>query len=246
MTTQTRSLSTLFSHPSRFRVFALTSLLISLAGCGGGGGGSSDDFNPSNPCNVVLTIATAGLSCALGVIAGVAPTTTSAPPTTAPPPSSTPSAFRYQNVPDLEPNDDTSTASVAYFPMRAAPEQRVGFRVDGTINEITDQIDTFSFTSTESRTLRIELCGAGSTCGLGYRLDTAVAFIEVLDQFGSELWTTEADSTAGNLRTITIDAGVLYYVTVVAQNTSSTNTGYILSVMETSDPVDPMTPQVAT
>jgi hypothetical protein len=51
------------------------------------------------------------------------PTTPSSTPTTAPPPSSTPAPFRFLSVADIEPNNETSSATVAYFPMRAAPEQ---------------------------------------------------------------------------------------------------------------------------
>jgi hypothetical protein len=127
--------------------------------------------------------------------------------------------------------------------MRAAPEQRVGFLVSGTINDSLDLIDTFSFTSSESRTLRVQLCVAGNICGATYRLGVATAFIEVRDQFGTMLWTTEDNQAVGNVLTIGADSGVLYCIAVVAENTSGNDMGYFLNVVETSDPADPMTPQ---
>jgi len=232
-------------------------IMLVLGGCGGGGG-SSDDFNPSSPCNVILTIATGGLSCALGVITGLVPTTTTTTtttptptptpttPTSSPPTNLPPGGYVFRQILDLEPNDDLSTASFASFPPRPDSSQRVGFHVDGTINSLTDAIDAFALTSSESRLLSVELCMSGGGCGAPTRLDVGVAFIEVLDQFGTVLWTTEPDLTQGNLLNIAIDAGVLYYVTIVAENTFGNDTGYFLRVSESTDAPDPTAPLVLT
>ena len=67
----------------------------------------------------------------------------------------------------MEPNDSILTASVASFPIPQVPEQSVGFLVNGTINTLTDGVDTYAFTAARSRTFEFHLCGRTVTNGCG-------------------------------------------------------------------------------
>ena len=134
---------------------------------------------------------------------------------------------------DQEPNDDLSTAHPASIPTRKAPEQRVGFFVYGDINDVSDTVDAFAFTANESRTYQFNLCppGDGSTCP-PKGLDVLTTFFRILDQNGNVLLTSQADEEQGNRRALTIDAGVLYYVTILAGDTMTADVEYQLSVFE--------------
>ncbi len=203
-------------------------MTLLLAGCG-----SSDDSSGPAPCNIILAVATGGLSCVFELALTGGPPNNTPSPTAAPPPDSAPAPFRFTVVVDVEPNDSISTASVATFPTRASPEQRVGFRVNGTINNLTDGIDTYAFTSALSRTLRFELCASGDSCFYTGRLDVGIASLRILDQFGNILWSSERDTVTGNFHEMQIDAGVLYYVMVLAEDIMNEDQDYLLNVVET-------------
>ncbi len=217
-----------------------------LTGCGGGGG---DDSNAKVlPCNGVTALVTLGLACIVPIIDNRTPPPEPPPPPTSPPPTSpppapAPAADRFNVVADVEPNDSISTASVATFPTRSSPEQRVGFHVNGTINNLTDGIDTFAFTSAQPRVLRFELCARGDSCLSPGRLNVGIAFLAILDQFGTTLWSSEGGAVDGNIRHMRIDAGVLYYVMVVAEYTMNDDQDYLLSVVETTADPDPAVAQ---
>jgi hypothetical protein len=133
----------------------------------------------------------------------------------------------------VEPNDDISTASAASFPAPHDPELRVGFFANGTINNLTDGIDTYAFTAARSRTFVFRVCSGTFEDRCEDRsLDTAIAYFSVLDQFGTVLLSSRGDTWAGNYQQMRIDAGVLYYVMVVAEDTANAEQAYSLRVSE--------------
>ncbi len=214
-----------------------------LVGCG-----SSDDSSGSG-CNAILAILTGGISCIaeiLGVPVSTGPGSSSPittapqpppePPTTPPPPvESAEFAFRILSKAfDVEPNDSMSTASAASFPIPQVPEQSVGFYVEGTINNLTDGVDTYALTAARSRTFEFYLCGrtVPNGCGDGI-LDVAIASFSVLDQFGNVLLSSQGNTGIGNGKQLMrIDAGVLYYVMVIAEDTVNEEQKYSLRVYE--------------
>jgi hypothetical protein len=217
---------------------SLILMTLLLAGCG-----SSDDSSGSG-CNPILAVFTAGISCVaetFGVPVSTGsgssspiPTTPSLPPeplTTPPPPVD--SAEVYPLISglayDVEPNDSISTASAASIPTPEVPEQRVGFLVNGTINTLTDGVDTYAFTAARSRTFVFALTDRDPH-GI---LDVAIAYYSVVDQFGTVLLSSQGDTLFGNgQQLMQIDAGVLYYVMVVAEDTVNEEQKYTLRVSE--------------
>ena len=233
-------------RPNKTSVLASGPLIVMtllLVGCG-----SSDDSSGSG-CNAILAIFTAGLSCiaeTFGVPVSTgsgssSPITTTPPPppeppTTPPPPvESAEFSFRILSEAfDVEPNDSILTASVASFPIPQVPEQSVGFLVNGTINTLTDGVDTYAFTAARSRTFEFHLCGRTVTngCGDGI-LDVAIASFSVLDQYGTVLLSSQGNTGIGNgQQLMRIDAGVLYYVMVIAEDTVNEEQKYSLRVYE--------------
>ena len=215
---------------------SLILMTLLLAGCG-----SSDDSSGSG-CNAILAFFTAGISCVAETF-GVPVSTgsgTSSPITTTPslPPPTTPSPpvdsaevypLIFRLAYDVEPNDSISTASAASIPTPEVPEQRVGFLVNGTINTLTDGVDTYAFTAARSRTFVFALTDRDPH-GI---LDVAIAYYSVVDQFGTVLLSSQGDTLFGNgQHLMQIDAGVLYYVMVVAEDTVNEEQKYTLRVSE--------------
>ena len=212
-----------------------------LVGCG-----SSDDSNGSG-CNVILAILTGGIGC-IAEILGVPVSTGSGssnpitttpppePPTTPPPPVESAEFYPLISrvVYDVEPNDSMSTASAASLATGQVPEQRVGFSAYGAINNLTDGVDTYAFTAARSRTFVFALTHRDPTTdGI---LDVATAYFSVLDQYGTVLLSSQGDTRFGNgQHAMRIDAGVLYYVMVVAEDTVNEEQKYTLRVSESYD-----------
>ena len=135
--------------------------------------------------------------------------------------------------PEVEPNDSISMAQPVSIPSPSATVDYVGFQVNGTINNLADGADTFSFTASRTRVFSIRLCD--SSCPLvfqGGSLDVAMAYFDVLDQTGNVLLSSQGDNTAGNYREINIDAGVLYYIMVLAEDTMNAAQNYSLIAHE--------------
>ncbi len=131
---------------------------------------------------------------------------------------------------DVEPNDSMSTASAASFPLPQVPEQSVGFLVNGTINNLTDGIDTYAFTAARSRTFVFALTRRNSNV-----VDqVGTAYFIVVDQYGSILFSSERNTVNGNYHEMWIDAGVLYYV-MVTTPLPPPQREYTLRVFETID-----------
>ncbi len=134
---------------------------------------------------------------------------------------------------EVEPNDSIAMADPVTVPTPSPTDDFVGFQVNGTINNLTDGVDTFSFTAARTRMYSIKLCP--STCsgiGRGGSLDVAIAYFDVLDQSGNVLLSSQGDNIVGNNREINIDAGVLYYIMVLAEDTMNAAQAYSLHAVE--------------
>jgi hypothetical protein len=138
-------------------------------------------------------------------------------------------AFNF--VPEVEPNDDTSTATPLEIPDNSGrTDIAAGL---GSIHDTSDLIDTYSFTPNHSRRHFFQLCS--NDCSLGTQignLDVTVANVDVLDASGNVLLSTARDSTTANEAWLAIDAGVLYYVMVIAGNTANSEQDYSINIID--------------
>jgi hypothetical protein len=125
---------------------------------------------------------------------------------------------------DFEPNNDWLNANILAI-MRTT--SRDGFVVDGKVHDTADPVDTFSFSRSFSRNFRIRLCApAPYACGQSGEIDTITAYIDVLDSNGNVVASSQAASR--NLVETPIQAGLTYYVRVVAGDTMATTVAYNL------------------
>ena len=134
-------------------------------------------------------------------------------------------------VPEVEPNDDTSTATPLQVP-NSPGRTNVAAGV-GDIHDTTDLIDTYSFTVNHSRRHTFQLCP--NDCFVGSQngnIGLTVANFDVLDASGNVLFSTARDSTTGNLAELAMDAGVLYYVMVIAGNTANLELDYSINIID--------------
>ena len=138
-------------------------------------------------------------------------------------------AFNF--VPEVEPNDDMSTATPLQIPNNSGrTDVAAGL---GSIHDTSDLIDTYSFTVNHSRRHFFQLCS--SDCFLGTQignLDVTVSNFDVLDASGNVLLSTARDSTTRNLVGLAMDAGVLYYVMVIAGNTANSEQQYSINIID--------------
>jgi len=212
-----------------------------LVGCGGGG----DDPAPaSRNTNSSLEQGVVNFICYIVTLgqAGCLDNGGSSAPTTAAPPPNAPgchgpeqciegSQTVYVEAFDLEPNDSILAASVASFPVPNDPGRHVGFFANGTLNNLTDGVDTYAFTATRSLTFNFRLCAGTFPDGCREdSLNLGIAYFSVLDQFGTVLLSSEGSS--GNYQQMHIDAGVLYYVMVIAEDTGNAERSVLLQVYE--------------
>ncbi len=225
----------------------ILAILPLFAGCGGGGGegdsGSTDnnDSPGTNPIAcVIVFLLSGGTACA--------PSSNSSTPTSSSDSSSLASIASsssqsaqasagplLQENEELEPNGDIGNANLPSYPARTSTDQEIGWYVVGSINDLTDITDAFAFTPMQTREYVLALCPPeGSTCDGNTGIDTLTAFFRVLDQDGKVLLTSEADTDNGNQHRTTLDAGVLYYLTVDAGDTMGVTVDYRLFVYEAS------------
>ena len=134
----------------------------------------------------------------------------------------------------MEPNNDLINANVplfAGFAGNGSTAQQTGWKVSGGIHDIDDLRDSFMLTPRRTYRYRVALCPPeGTSCQDQVGIDPFTVFWRVLDQDGNELLTSEV--SASNKNFITLDAGVLYYVTVDAGDTMGVEVGYQLYVYE--------------
>ena len=123
------------------------------------------------------------------------------------------------------------TATPLVFPNTAGrSDVAVGI---GNIHDTSDVVDAYSFTPNNSKRHFFQLCG--TVCSLGSRfgnLDVSVTYFDILDASGSVLASTAADASSGNLAELALDAGVLYYVMVIAENTANSIQSYSINIID--------------
>ena len=235
------------------KTLILAALALLLVGCGGGGddpapssrstntGSSGNSPVEQGVLNILCFVVSLGQSGCLdndGVSAPDTSTTTTpipnAPGCNGPDRCVPGSTSVYSTAYDIEPNNSIATASVASLPAAQNFERRLGFVANGTINNLTDGVDTYAFTAARSRTFGLQICAPTppDICRNG-SLDLSLAYFSVLDQFGNVLLSSQGDTVSGNYQQMHIDAGVLYYVMVLAEDTMNVDREYTLRVFET-------------
>lgn len=137
---------------------------------------------------------------------------------------------------EVEVNDDISMANPVTIPNASPSDDFVGFQVNGNITTSVDGVDTFAFTVNRRRMYAIELCtfpcefptpGASMSFTRGY--------FEILDQSGERLLISNThNGGVGNYREIIFEAGVLYYASIIAQETNGNPQAYTLVAVEIS------------
>jgi hypothetical protein len=137
-------------------------------------------------------------------------------------------AIRYVLNNEFEPNDDWLNANPLVMESSPAPD---GFSADGDVNDVSDQADTYSFSRRMGRNFRFKLCSFGQrTCNEYGEIDTITAYIDVLDSNGNVIVSSQA--APGNLIETRIQAGLTYYVRVVAGDTMGATVSYHLTANE--------------
>lgn len=149
-------------------------------------------------------------------------------------------------MPDTEPNDTIATAAQARLNSRLPQGGRGGFSVISTFNSLSDPADVFIFTLTASGNLEFTLCFGDHSCSYsaGDRIDIGTAYISVLDQYGAVIWSARDYPDSGNLQEFWLDAGVPYYVMVVAVDTMGSDLAYRLNVIEAQNQVKKLPPEL--
>lgn len=217
------------------RVSMLAVLFVSLAvaACGGeesGGGDSkssgSGGSGGSGSGGTVICFAyllVSGNDDCLSQVGTSSGGSTSSTPTV---PSSTPIAFRQFD--EYEPNNTIANANWVDFPKTT---DRDGFIADANVNSASDTADIFAFARTFRRYHAFRLCSHGQKfCNEYGEIDTLTAYIDLLDQSGRVLASTQASSS--NYLRVQLAGGVPYYARVVAADTMGARVQYHLLVHE--------------
>jgi hypothetical protein len=217
---------------------ATLSVFSLLAACGGG----EDDPGPQ-----AVETGPNLLACGLAVVTGGDTDTwcsgsggsdgtsgsgDSTPPPTAPPTNSGTIYLLVHN--EVEPNNQIASANPVGWGSRKAADDGVGWIMNGTSHDIDDQVDAFTFVAERTMYFRIFLCPeSGSECerSTGDH-DPITVFFRVLDQDGNVLETTQGGGLGHNNIRIQINAGVVYYVTVMAGDTMGAAVEYNLRMYE--------------
>ena len=134
---------------------------------------------------------------------------------------------------EIEPNDDLTSANPLALPNPDPTVDFVGVVVNGSVNDVADTADNFSFTSTRTSVFVFKLCDdICATFNRDGTTEIASAYFEILDQTGTLLLSTQGDSVNGNYAERNIDAGVIYYARVRAEDTMSDAYGYSMIIVE--------------
>jgi hypothetical protein len=222
---------------------AVLAVLPLFAGCGGGGddsGSANNDNSPGiNPVACILVfLATGGQACAPSSSSST-PTSSAASsslaslePSSSKSKSAGPGPLLRQNE-EFAFNGDLGSANLPLYAVRTSTDQEIGWLVTGSIDGVNDITDAFAFTPLQTREYVLALCPPdGSACDSNNGIDTLTAFFRLLDQDGNVLLTSQADIVDGNSHRITLDAGVLYYLTVDAGDTMGVAVDYRLFAYE--------------
>lgn len=139
---------------------------------------------------------------------------------------------------EVEPNDDFSTANALFIQNPPRPEDRVGASVQGHVTDTADATDTFSFTAQRTAGYYFKLCESfcvnrfPTNNAFPDSLDVSIAYFEILDESGNVLMTTLANDPTENYGQLCIDAGVIKYMAVYANNTMNVAQEYHAVVTE--------------
>ena len=224
----------MFTEIRRLKNLTGVALLAALSLFAGGGGGaeastsnSDDSSGPGLVGCIIIILATNQTDCDTSG--------SSSPPPSSTPPTSAGAALVIRYNKEFEPNGDFGNANLPSSPTRSSPDQEIGWNVDGSINDVADITDMFAFTPNQTHNYNLALCPPNSgICNRNTGIDTLTAFFRVLDQNGDVLLTSEANTVNGNRHGMTLNAGVLYYITVDAGDTMGVTVGYRILVYETS------------
>ena len=236
----------MFTQYGRIRKLAPAAILAILplfAACGGEDADEAETEyelidNSSNYDNCISWIeffndpANCGNSGSSGSSAGSgggSPTPPTGTGSTTPPPSGSGIAALIND--ELEPNDTLANANIMSYPTRSDSITHIGWVANGSISDMNDAADYFSFTAPLGRDYTIRLCPpSGSPCNGTTGIDTLTAFFELLDQDGNVLLSSQAGPT--NAFEMAIDAGVVYYVRVMVGDTMGSIVNYNFQVYE--------------
>jgi hypothetical protein len=203
-----------------------------FAGCGGGDDASvanNDDTKGNNPLACILLFLVSG--------GAICSNSNDSPPgeLQAQDSAGLPSDSVLQENAEIELGADLANANLPAYAIRQSPEQKIGWYGVGSVNDVSDITDVYAFTPAQTSNYYLALCPPeGSACDYNSGIDTLTAFFRMLDQDGNVLLTSEADSVNGNGLSTTLDAGVMYYVTVDAGDTMGARIDYRMIVAETS------------
>jgi hypothetical protein len=154
-------------------------------------------------------------------------------PPQGPPPGGIVITVEVTALSEFEPNDSLAQAESQTMPVPGASADYVGFGVFGGVNDSIDAADYFLFTAHRDHVFTVQMCE--SFCdpvGQGQRIDTSVAYFEVLDQTGTLLMSSQGDISPGNYQEISITAGLVYYLVVFAEDTVSASEAYYVEAIE--------------
>jgi len=155
------------------------------------------------------------------------------------PPTSGSFRLSVHTVDEVEPNDELATAFAVDMPVPAAPEDLVGIVIEGSVHDTADTADIFSFTSSRTRWFFVKLCE--TSCNTESENDRYGnpdslliwnAYFSVLAADGSSLYSTVGDNPTENYGEVCINAGVITYLAVYANDTRSQPQPYRISAIE--------------
>jgi hypothetical protein len=134
---------------------------------------------------------------------------------------------------EIEPNDSLAMAEAQTLPAHGANADYVGFGVLGSVNDTLDPSDYFLFAASRPHDFTIRLCPSMCTpVDAINNIATPVAYFEVLDQDGTLLLSSQGDNMTGNRQEISIDAGIVYYLAVFAEDTLGASQSYYIEMVE--------------
>jgi len=215
---------------------AILAILPLFAACGGGDADEAEteyEFidNSSNysTCTSWIDFYNDPATCGNTVSPGGSPPPPTGSGGTTPPPSGSGVSALIND--ELESNDTLSNANIMSYPTRSGSTTHIGWVAKGSISDTNDAVDYFLFSAPLGRDYTIRLCPpSGSPCNGSTGIDTLTAYFELLDQDGTVLLSSQAGPT--NAFEMAIDAGVVYYVRVMAGDTMGSIVSYSFQAYE--------------
>jgi hypothetical protein len=129
---------------------------------------------------------------------------------------------------EAEPNNSWLNAMPIIFPTTTKKD---GFIVKGSISDATDLADLFSVTRTYTRWYNIRLCAGGNhNCNEYGEIDTLTAYIDILDQYGKMVGSTQGAS--GSRIRVRMTGSVPFYIRIVPGDSMGASVDYELITHE--------------